>query len=744
VKRARRVPGQVYVLVSFAPWILYWVLSGLAGELGITLAFAISLAILAPKLRTGELNLMDSFTVLYFSVALVGTYTLGLGVFHKRSGLLGYLALFLMAVTSIATGRPFTLQVSRRDYPEVYWRDRAFLEANNVISGVWAAIFLANAVIYLLLGLPLSLVLSNALVALGVAFSTVFPLRAPAYYAYRNFKRYDWKVEVDPGRPRGEGEYDIIIVGAGVGGLTCGALLSKRGYRVLILEQHYQVGGYCSSSRRGGFTFNTGVEDVSGLWEEGPLAYLLKELGLRRENLFVRNSRRILFKGRVVDVPEDPDRLVEVLAEMFPGEGETLRAFFREAQEAYEECYRDAGVYGAPLPAELIVKVYGWRKLLDYPREHPHFYDWMGKTFKQKLDEYFKDEDLKALLCALLGYVGEEPGRVSAASVLTASLSYFLYGGYYPRGGAQNFAETLRRFIEAHGGRVLLRHRVDRILVESGSVVGVRCGGEVFRAPVVVANANARRVFLELVGEEHLDRGFVEYVRSLRMSPSAFMVFLGVDADLSNYPTILVDLDEGIHVVVNSNADPSLAPEGKASVTVTTFANYHDFPEKGTREYAERKRAFAEELIRRAERAIPELKGRVVIQDAATPKTLERYTSMPEGAMYSFDQSIGTRRPYFKTPIRGLYLVGASTFPGGGVEGAVISGIICASDITGWRYSGAHISIRTTSREGLERVRLLCRLTLFDIVASSLFPHIPLGVSIGLGGVRGRLRDLTS
>jgi len=79
------------------------------------------------------------------------------------------------------------------------------------------------------------------------------------------------------------------------------------------------------------------------------------------------------------------------------------------------------------------------------------------------------------------------------------------------------------------------------------------------------------------------------------------------------------------------------------------------------------------------------LSERIVVRDAATPKTFERCTSMPEGAIYAFDQSIETRRPFFKTPVRGLYLVGASTFPGGGVEAVVISGIICANDIRGWR-----------------------------------------------------------
>ncbi|MDW8011225.1 MAG: NAD(P)/FAD-dependent oxidoreductase, partial [Sulfolobales archaeon] len=330
-------------------------------------------------------------------------------------------------------------------------------------------------------------------------------------------------------------------------------------------------------------------------------------------------------------------------------------------------------------------KVFGVKKLVNYPREHPHFYDWMSKTFKQKLDEYFKNEDLKTLLCALLGYVGAGPERTSAASALTASISYYLFGRYYPRGGAQHFANSLKNAIEKSGGRVLVNHRVDKILVENGEVRGVVAGDRVLRSSVVVANVNAKTALLELVGEEYLDRDYAEYIRSLKMSPSAFMVFLGVDMDLTNYPTLIKNLDEGYGVVINSNADPALAPSGMASITIITLANYYDYPPRGTKEYLKIKKETADALIRKAEKVIPNLSKHIVVRDAATPKTFERYTSMPEGALYSFDQSIETRRPYFKTPIKGLYLVGASTFPDGEVEAAVISGIICANDICRWR-----------------------------------------------------------
>jgi len=112
---------------------------------------------------------------------------------------------------------------------------------------------------------------------------------------------------------------------------------------------------------------------------------------------------------------------------------------------------------------------------------------------------------------------------------------------------------------------------------------------------------------------------------------------------------------------------------------------YDAFRERGTSEYRAKKRAFAEELVDKASRLVPGLKEHIVVMDAATPRTFERYTLNPHGAIYGLDQSVGApERPYFKTPIKGLYLVGASTFPGGGIEAVVISGIIAANDISDW------------------------------------------------------------
>jgi len=681
----RKIPGMLYILVSFIPWIIYWILCGMGNKLGVAIPLVIALLLLTFQTRKRDFNLMDITSGLYFAIAAVGTFGFNLEVFVRHSGLLGYSVLFLMALFSLLINKPYTLQAAKKDYPEIYWKDKSFLATNRVITAVWAGVFLVNAVNFLVLGMPLTVILSNTLIAFGIVFSIVLPLKAPAYFATKESKKYDWSVRVNPQQPKAENEYDVIIVGSGIGGLTCGALLSNRGYKVLVLEQHYQVGGYCSSFKRKGFVFNTGVEDVSGLWGNGPINYLFKELGLKEDDLFVRNTTRFVFNGKDIDLPPDLEGLVRLFLEMFPDERESIPAFFSEAQRAYVECYEDAETYGTPLPPELIVKVFGEAKLLNYPKERPHFYDWTGKTYQQKINEYFKDKGLKALLCALLDYIGTRPEETPASTALTACVSYYLYGGYFPKGGAQRLADSLRQFIEGKGGKVLTRHGVNKILVKGGVVVGVETGDNVFESPIVVSNANAKTTFLELVGEEHLDKAFVEYIKGLGMSPSCFVVFLGVDIDLSRYPIHIMNLDDGYDIHIHSNADPSLAPDNNACIMIIGPADYHDFPERGTEEYLQRRKEFAQTLIHKAEGVIPDLSEHIIVQDAATPKTFERYTSMPEGALYSFDQSAGTKRPYFKTPIEGLYLAGASTFPGGGIEAVVISGIICANDICNWK-----------------------------------------------------------
>ena len=116
----RKIPGMLYILVSFIPWIIYWILCGMGNKLGIVVPLAVSLLLVVPQIRKKDFNLMDLTSVLYFSIATVGTFIFNLHIFMGSSGFLGYSVLFLMALSSLTIKQPFTLQVSKRDYPEIY------------------------------------------------------------------------------------------------------------------------------------------------------------------------------------------------------------------------------------------------------------------------------------------------------------------------------------------------------------------------------------------------------------------------------------------------------------------------------------------------------------------------------------------------------------------------------------------------------------------------------------------------
>ncbi len=668
--------GWLWILLLFAPWISYWVLCGFGMPIGVLAGLALSAALYAANPDKRSLMCLTALT--FFCAASAATYVLGSTVFVEMSGFFGYAALFLMAIASIVVGKPYTYEVSKRDYPEVYWQTPEFVEINKAITLVWALVFLVSALISLL-PQPISLA-SYGLVAVGIAFSAVYPLKHIEKMIRSKLPSYgDW--EVDPS------VRDVVIVGAGIGGLVCGALLAKRGYRVTVLEQHSMVGGYCTSFRRGGFVFDGGVESISGLGEKGAVRFVLRELGYDPDELFVKTREEYVVGGKRIQIPDDFCLFVDMLCERYPDEAENIKRFFEEVEAAYREMHADVDkTGGAPVPLPLIVKLFGFKSILDFPKKKPHFYKWMNKSLKQVLDEFFENKELKQLLSTLTAYLGTSPEETEAASML-AIYGYYIDGGYYPKGGSQAFANLLAKAVEENDGKVLTKRLVEKILVEDGEVVGVVADDEFFEASVVVVNSNVKNL-LKMVDSRWLPKDFVEQVEKLRPSVTAFMVYLGVDADLSHYTPLTKFVDEGIGIVINSNLDPSLAPKGKSSVSIITLLPpkaYDEFEKCSTPEYLEKKKAFAQKLVEKAAKAIPELRERVEVMDAATPKTFERYTLNPKGAIYAFDQSMNApKRPYFKTPVKGLYLVGASTFPGAGIEAVTISGVIAANDICRW------------------------------------------------------------
>ncbi len=682
--------GMVAILLGFLPWIAFWSLSGAGWSLaasGSALSLAVVLAV--RQARAGGLKAMEAAGLAFFGANTVAILALGAEVLRPWEPVLASAALATMAWTTLLAGTPFTLQYARADWPRVYWDAPPFRRVNVILTAAWGAIFTLNASLALAaVAAPgarvwLTLVLPQAAIAAGVALSIEVPRRYPRRWAGQEIARRDphpWPAPTFQAHRADSGHHDVVVVGAGIGGLTAGALLARRGLDVLVLDQHYLPGGFCTSwprvvrrgERRLRYVFDAGVHDVSGLGPRGPVRHLLRQLDLEGALDWRRMSHEYVLPGMRLKVPHRAADFVADLARRFPHEAAGLHAFFAEIEGVYREMYADVDATGGvPRPPTTV------DEMLAYPEAHPRAFRWMQVPFGAMLDAYLRDPALRAAMSALTGYLSDDPDRLTVGA-MAPIFGYYFDGGYYPVGGSQALADALVTSIREHGGEVRLRTPVRRIRVEHGRAAGVElANGEVHRAAAVISNADVRRSFLDLVGREHLPPGFAREVEALRPSTSAFMVFLGVDYFPDVEPlTIVSEGDAGLAIAIPSKIDPSLAPPGHASVSLITLAPASETWDRRAPGYSARKRAAGDALIARAERVLPGLSSHIAYRQDGSPATVARYAWTTGGAIYG--PAVGAWRPPAKSPIEGLVLAGAGVFPGAGVEAVVISGVLAA------------------------------------------------------------------
>lgn len=488
--------------------------------------------------------------------------------------------------------------------------------------------------------------------------------------------------------------YDAIVVGAGLGGLTAAALLARSGRRVLVIERHDRVGGYAHSFRRGGYLFDSAVHLVGGCepvaFEGGGLVHrLLSSVGVLSQCRFERidPSYAAVYPDARVEAPSDLEEFVRVHTAACPAEAKGLRQVLQECLNVRQETRRAESLQD---PLDLMKTPGRFPTLLRYHRA----------TLADVLDDHLDSPRLKAHVASLWPYVGLPPSRVSFLYFASMMMSYLADGAYYCVGSFQRLAEALASAVETSGGEVLLRSSVRRIVVEEGRATGVVLeNGQRIAAPVVVSNADLRQTVDELVGREAFPGRYAARLGRMANSLSAFVVYLAARLDLDRdrachetflYPdwshddawrSSLAGWPSWLSVTVPTLADPSLAPPGEHLLTLTTLVAY-DPPERWRAD----KQRLTEALIERADRHLAGLREGLRFVEAGTPRTLERYTRATEGAAYGFELSprqVGPGRPGVRTPVRGLWLAGHWTQPGGGVYGVVSSGIQVARSVLG-------------------------------------------------------------
>jgi phytoene dehydrogenase-like protein len=492
-----------------------------------------------------------------------------------------------------------------------------------------------------------------------------------------------------------EKEYDVIVIGAGGGGLSAAAKLALGGMDVLIIEQHYKVGGYMGDFERDDYTFEISLHAMDGFNPgTGMNRNTFEELGILDKVNPIKLDP--MYIGKYPDfeitVPADVDEYKKLLQELYPDEANGIDSLFKELEGMNHAMANLMGAAAGNSGAAL-------KDMVIHPGRYVKLARTWNQNLEQLLDRHIQDEKLRAVFTQLAGFAGASPGDVLAVFFGMMWNGYH-FGGYY-------YFEV----IEENGGEILLSTRVNKIYLENGTAVGVGTeDGEKYMGKYIISNASAPATLFEMVGKEHLPKKYVEEVENMTYGLSCFQVYMGVDKDFSEYfpghtHEIMVntsydqeanfkmykrgDPENSSYALLNySMADPSVAPEGKNVIVITAILPY-DWKDnwrinESYQEYTDLKNETGMIFVRRAEEHLPGLVDSIEVFEVGSPRTMEHYTLNPGGSIFgwdaSMDQSLLKRLPQ-KTPIKNLYLSGAWTFPGGGQSAVLISGAMIGRKI---------------------------------------------------------------
>ena len=485
--------------------------------------------------------------------------------------------------------------------------------------------------------------------------------------------------------------YDVIVIGAGMGGLTAAALLAKRGLKTLLLEKEDQVGGYVVSFKRHGCLFDATGAFVGGCHEGGEFYKILNEIGAPKEIEFIPiHHVRNIYPGFEVHLrPGGSHSYTDALFDLFPQEEKGLKTYLSMVKRIGEEIKS----YSEITTIQKIFFPFYFRNLVRFHRS----------SHRTILDNLFKGEEIKMALHSLP--VTEPPSRLSFLFLAVMINKALIEGVFYPKGGMGKISEAMANAFLRSGGEIRLQTAADQILIKDGRVEGVLTkGGESFQAPLVISNINPNLSVKMLPVE--LRKLFAKKWSRLEYSLSCFVLYLATDLDLREmglpyftYLRFLSDLEEEdrilrkgeipqsptLMVSIPTMLDPSLAPPGQHILSVLINVPYHYQAKWGggdLEKYRHIKEDFSQRILHQLEsKLIPGLRSHLLFYEAATPLTLERYTGNEMGAMYglaSTPQQVGNLRPPHQTPIPGLFQVGHYTRPSHGIVGASLSGFIGA------------------------------------------------------------------
>ncbi|OSY88035.1 FAD-dependent oxidoreductase [Tenacibaculum holothuriorum] len=512
-------------------------------------------------------------------------------------------------------------------------------------------------------------------------------------------------------KPTLQENYDTIIIGSGMGGLSTAAILAKEGQKVLVLERHYTPGGFTHIFKRKGYEWDVGIHYIGDVQREKSILKKLFDYVTDKQLKWQDMGEvydKIVIGDKQYDFVKGIKNFKQQMIAYFPEEEQAIHKY---VDTVFNAVKASKNYYISKTLSPFSNRIIG-----GYLRKPFHKYS--DKTTYEVLRELTDNEELIKVLTGQYGDYGLPPKQSSFSMHASVARHYF-DGGSFPIGGSSQIAKTIDKVIEATGGTILVSAEVDEVLIKNGKATGVQMkDGKHFLAKNIISNAGLITTYNKLLPQQIVEKfQLKKQLQKVKPSVAHVSLYIGLEGTpeelkipTTNYwvypekgdhdtcvENYVNDLSQPFPVVYMSfpcAKDPDWLNRypGKSSIDIITLLPYETFEQwKGSLwkkrgdEYERIKEEIAQRLLQELYKQLPHLEGKVSYYELSTPLTTEHFVNYEKGEIYGLDHSPSRfRQPFLKpkTPIKNFYLTGQDIVTAG-VGGALFSGILSATAVTG-------------------------------------------------------------